>query len=449
MPRQLWCRLTRLLIKRGTVMHPCAARLARFAAADVDVVDKRGVIADITAFLDKYAGRHLVSKRVGWNDLDRLLQAGWIRQVSAAAPGRKAVYRLALDLAALPDDLPKTLADEVRRWIDNPITAAKGGQTKAAVDAGLEKAETVRYGSAVRRGVAREAIMTALACGRLHTSPYTREGLTPPSSHPSQRSRPPRRRPRLWGQDRIEEQGAALNFVKGLAPDWAQQRGGEVPTDAELAELAHLVMLLLRYLPESEARELLTAQVSSARNLCGLLRWRIGKELRRQRRAARRVAALVVDDDGRRHQAWLEANDAANAAKAARRAELVGMARELAGRFGTARLGAEQDRLDARTPTPNAMRPSQGLMAVQSLPQGLDPSATAFASSGPLRAATEPSEIFRREVLDRHRLPTQTDPDISQEHGQERGQDGLDPVAATQAAADRAWLVEMMRGRTA
>ncbi|MFC7593589.1 hypothetical protein ACFQYP_65185 [Nonomuraea antimicrobica] len=43
-----------------------------------------------------------------------------------------------------------------------------------------------------------------------------------------------------------------------------------------------------------------------------------------------RPAAVRVDDDGRRHQAWLEANAARNADNAARKAEVVALARQLA-----------------------------------------------------------------------------------------------------------------------
>ncbi|WP_344890671.1 hypothetical protein [Nonomuraea antimicrobica] len=345
-----------LLVSRGEHLHLCAYRLGKHL--QLRCADKRGLIGDIDEALEKYAAKHQVSKRTGWIDLGRLMEAGLLRQVHAAAPERKACYALVMDLAALPDDLPKTLAEALRWHIDNPITIAKGGQTKAAVDEGLAESEVVRYGSAVaRRGVPREPIMTALGCGRLHTSPYTREGLPPPQSHPSQGSRPTRRRPLFGGRDLGEEKAAALYFVKGLAPDWAQQRDGEVPSDVELAELAHLVMLLLRYMPESEARELLTWQVGTATNLCGVLRWRIGRTLAKLRRAARRAAVLRVDDDGRRHHAWLEANAARNADNAARKAEVVALARQLAHTATAPRLDSERDRLRARLEPRNAAQP--------------------------------------------------------------------------------------------
>ncbi|MEO3892164.1 hypothetical protein [Nonomuraea sp. B5E05] len=389
--RLLWWRLLQLLIKRGDHLHPCAARMARHAAVEAD---ERGRIDDINVFLGKYAAKHLVSVRTGWIDLERLLQAGWMRQTQTPCPERNARYRLTADLAAVPDDLPKTLADEVRRHIDNPITIAKGGQTKAAIDEGLAGCEMVRYGSATRGGgVPREPIMTALGCGRLHTSPYTREGLPPPlPSHPSQEKRPPHRRA-FGGRDFGEERAAALYFVQGLRPDWARQRGGEVPTDAELAELAHLVMLLLRHVPRSEARELLTAQVGSAGDLCGVLRWRTGRALGKLRRASRRAAALPVDDDGARHAAWLAANAERNAANAPRRAELVELAERLRQQAAEPRFAAEQARLDARLASADASRPSAAPSAPQPPSQGRrsDP-----AENGDL---DRPRRRGRRDVL--------------------------------------------------
>ncbi|OUC98677.1 hypothetical protein CA984_06010 [Streptosporangium minutum] len=64
---------------------------------------------------------------------------------------------------------------------------------------------------------------------------------------------------------------------------WRMQRDGgvpagtEVPTKTGLASLEHLVSLLLRYMPPSEVEELLSAQVGSARDMAGLVRWRIGR----------------------------------------------------------------------------------------------------------------------------------------------------------------------------
>ncbi|MDR8415075.1 hypothetical protein MTP10_40890 [Nonomuraea sp. 3-1Str] len=432
LPSELWWRLLRLLITRGEYLHPCAARLAKHLSLEAD---KRGRLVDIDEVLEKYAATHLLSKRVGWTDLDRLIAAGLVRQARRPAPGIQARYVLAMDLAALPDDLPKTLAAEVRRHIDNPITIAKGGQTKAMLDEGLAECEVVRYGSAVRR----EPIMTALGCGRLHTSPYTREGLPPPQSQPSQKRQRPRLLP-FQGRDFDEERGAALNFVKILAPEWARQRAGQVPSDAEMGELAHLVMLLLRHMPESEARELLTTQVASATDLCGVLRWRIGRTLAQLRRAGRRARQLRVDDDGRRHAAFLAANAERNAANAARRAELVELARRQARRLAGDRVEGELTRLDARTAPHDGAEPQNRLSGPHPLPPGNRSGDAPNAPWRPSGGLCEPEEIFQREVRDRHRLPDQTS-------GTPENEPDATPSAEA-VAADREWLVQMMAARS-
>ncbi|MET9067757.1 hypothetical protein [Streptosporangium sandarakinum] len=386
--------------------------------------DEAGRLVDIPAVLDAYAARHALSYRVGWTDLtDRLVEMGLVRQVCAAAPERQARYVLCMDLALLPDDLPADLARELRRYIDDPVAAAKGRPTRAGIDAALADCEVVREGSATRS----EAIATSSGCGRLHTSPYTREG-SPPShqQRPSQAPRRPRRLP-FRGQDFDEKRAEALNFVKTLAPQWASQRGGQVLEDAELAALAPMVALLLRHMPRSEAAELLTAQVASADDLAGVLRWRIGRTLAGVRRAVRRAAAIVVDDDGSAHAAWLAANAERNAAAAERKAAVVALARRLAART----------RGDGLSRPTSPESPRRGVRAGQAA------GAAVAAPGGPWRAAAEPREVFEREVLHRHALPAAepcrlTEPEPAP----------LPEPDAAALAAERAWLVQMMTART-
>jgi hypothetical protein len=63
------------------------------------------------------------------------------------------------------------------------------------------------------------------------------------------------------------------------------------------------VSILLRHLPGSEAAELLTAQVATAADLVGVVRWRTGKTLATLRRAdsaaepAWLVAIVAAGDD--------------------------------------------------------------------------------------------------------------------------------------------------------
>jgi hypothetical protein len=362
LPPRLWYRLVALLWWRGEHTHPALKRMLKHLARHAD---QHGVLTDVPGILASYSGRHAVGARTGWYDFARACEAGLVRQLHAAAPERQARYILALDVAALPADLPADLRAAVRRYVDNPAAVAKGAQTRASVHRSLSECQVVRYGSARRA-----PIMDAAGCGRLHTSPFTREG-SPPSPQPreSHQSQRPRRLP-FQGQDLSEERSRALDFVKGLCPVWAsQRRSGDVPSDDELAGLTPLVALLLRRMAPSELAELLSAQVASAVDLAGVLRWRIGRVLGGLRRAERRASRLRVDEDGARHAAWLAANAAAAPQQAAAKAAVVELARRRAAEI-------------AATQAP-----------------GVPPRPTA-----PLRPLTEPEEIFRREV-ERHALP--------------------------------------------
>ncbi|WP_285710853.1 hypothetical protein [Microtetraspora sp. NBRC 16547] len=381
-PTPLWWRLVTLLRTRGNEIHPCALRMAQHLTHRADTT---GRLTDIPAVLDAYSSRYGLSRRVGWTDFMRLVEAGLVRQVCAAAPERQARYVLVMDLAALPDDLPADLARELHRYVDDPRTAAKGRPTRAGEDAALAECEVIREGSAVGPRVA-----SNLGCGRLHTSPYTREG-SPPSPQPRQSQGP--QRPPLepaWGQDRNDEKAAALDFVKELLPEWARQRGGQVLSENEIGEIAHLVVLLLHHVRRSEASELLTSQVASATDLAGVLRWRIGRTLAGLRRAQRRSETLRVDDDGEQHAAFLEANAARNAANAARRAALVEEARQRAREIRQQR--EARSRLTARTHSPDRRR-------------GPEPAPAAIVPLRPYRTALESESVFRREVLERHHAP--------------------------------------------
>ncbi|MEU7457491.1 hypothetical protein [Streptosporangium roseum] len=434
MPRKLWWRLVTLLETRGRLVHPCALRMARHLTHHAD---EAGRLVDIPAVLGSYSARHALGRRTGWTDFMRLVEAGLLRQVCAAAPERQARYVLALDLATLPDDLPVELAAELRRYIDDPRTAARGNPTMADVDAALAECEVIREGCATRG----PAIRSSLGCGRLHTSPYTREG-TSPSHRPrlSQQPRRPRQLP-FEGQDFSEEKADALNFVRELSPEWARQRGGQMLSETEMVQLSHLVALLLRHMPRSEAKELLTAQVASATDLAKLITWRAGRTLNGLRRSHRRATAIQVDDDGSAHAAWLAANAERNTAAAERRTALVEEARRRARQIGGRREADADARLDERSrPT----RPSspEGLNGATGT--GPAPSTVPRAAQGPLRAATESWEVFERDVLHRHAVPVSPEPPRLSEPEPEHTAE----ADAAALAAERAWLVQMMAARS-
>lgn len=326
----LWFRLVGLLRVRGELAHECLQRMARHLT---QFCDGRGRLLDLPELLAAYGRRHGVSTRTAWNDFRRMVEARIVRQTAAAAPGRQARYVLALDVAGLPEDLPRDLAREVRAWVDDPQTAARTRYTRAERHAALAECETVRVGSAVR-----EPRETAHGAGRLHTSPYTRE-REPPSPHDDrpERATGPRRRP-SW-EPGPADLGPALYLVKAVRAIWKNSTTKRaVPSVDDLADVVRLVSLLLRYMPPGEAQELLTARTDSVRDLGGVARWRIGRALR----ASRRRYAGPVDDDGTLWDRWHAERRARLRAQALRGAELRAQAEH-----ERARMRAERERAEA------------------------------------------------------------------------------------------------------
>lgn len=72
--------------------------------------------------------------------------------------------------------------------------------------------------------------------------------------------------------------------------------GTEVPNAADMASLNHLVSLLQRHVSPSEVKEVRPEQIRSARDVAGLVRWRVGRWLRtlRTRRQLAYVTRLSV-----------------------------------------------------------------------------------------------------------------------------------------------------------
>jgi hypothetical protein len=110
------------------------------------------------------------------------------------------------------------------------------------------------------------------------------------------------------------------------AGEWRAQRGrAPVPGCAELAQVEAMTALTLRHVPRGEVIQLLTERVASARDLPGMLAWRLGQALTAARRDLSRQ--VLADEDGARYASWLAARGntpgpAARAAIATARAEL-------------------------------------------------------------------------------------------------------------------------------
>ncbi|MFF0250170.1 hypothetical protein [Streptosporangium sandarakinum] len=292
-PVRTWFRLFRLLRVRGIITSFCAERIARHLTYSAS---KAGYITNLPKVIQAYENEHYVGERTFWKDLDRLTCLGLVRKVDAAAPSQPAKYVLCYDLARLPDDLPKSLARAVEDIADDPVKRAKKLPTLASMHGALAACVTVRYGS-------RTCLTPILffGCGRVQTCLYIQEGPTPPPH------RTPRERVQddhgqsPWGnKTSTEEQSAAREVLDRCVASWRMQRASreqaeaEVPDAGALASVEHLVRLLLRYAPPSEAEEILSAQVGSVRDLAGVIRYRAGRWLR----TLRRRHAIAVDDTG-------------------------------------------------------------------------------------------------------------------------------------------------------
>ena len=279
---RLWCRLYRLMEHRGLLADAPALRMAAYLA-DTDTVRSDGVIGDVPAMLAGYMARCHVSRQTAYTDLGRLVGRGLVRQVQAAAPGYRARYRLsapaAMVLASMPG-LPPELARAVgdHSEDDRKQPGDDGG--------GHQDAESAR------------------ACGELDPSPYTREGPPPSPRGTGHRGHRQDAGCRSWrekiGEEDLDQARAVL---AACAADWRAQRGRAAGA-GELARLEVLVALALRHAPPGEVIQLLTWHVAGARELAGVLAWRLGRVISAARRPHVQVHA---DEDGARYAAMLAA----------------------------------------------------------------------------------------------------------------------------------------------
>nr|BFE89311.1 hypothetical protein GCM10020093_119130 [Planobispora longispora] len=301
-PTRTWFRVCSLLRWRGEIADPCAWRMARHLAYHAD---ENGKIKDMPRVMRAYTSYYGLSARTGWKDLGRLMDIGWVRRVYGAAPGRPALYQLCMDIVGLPDDLPRNLARAVADVVDAPPGRIprrqdrKPGSAEAGLGrlhAALAQCVVVQYGGALD-----PEKITCSGSGRVHTSPFYREGPTPPPPRSVRRGgRGALQQGTWWKKARYSDIQEARNVLAECLPRWRMQRTGLVPPGTEipnvraLASLEHLVGLLLRYIPPGEAVELLTEQVASVRDVAGVVRYRIGSWLR----SLRRRMSVPVDEDG-------------------------------------------------------------------------------------------------------------------------------------------------------
>lgn len=353
-PTLTWFRMVALAWWRGTITDRCAHRMARHITHHAT---KAGYVTYMPKVIGLYASQHQVSERTAWKDLDRLRALGLLRKVCAAAPGRPARYALCADLSRLPDDLPKSLGRAVEEVADDPAKRAKKAPTLASIHRGLADCVTVRYGSRTC-----PTPIQSRGCGLVQTSPYTYEGPTPPPRRTTRERCQDQHGDRLWGQETLNEgQEGGRDVLARCVAVWRMQRAGkvpagtEVPTAAGLASVEHLVALLLRYLPPGEVEELLSEQVASARDMVGLVTWRVGRCLR----GLRNRRQVAIDEDRQRHAAWIAEQKARAEAQVQVRRAVMQAALDAQARSSLSRQSARwAERVTAVAAVPWAVEPA-------------------------------------------------------------------------------------------
>jgi hypothetical protein len=294
---------------RGHLAGAPALRMARFLA-DTDTVSKAGIIRDVPAMIAAYRARCHVSRQTAWTDLGRLVERGMVRQVQAAAPGYPACYRLSYPAAMVDAEmtrLPPDLARELphRRQQQAAGEPGESGGDDASQDQARDD------GPGPGGGQEPEQTGEAGSCGRLDTSPLTREGSPPSPSGTGSRGTPVP----AGGKIGTEERAAAAFVLSACRGQWLAQRGPlRVPDPAELRRVETLTALALRYAEvPSDVRQLLTWHVASADDLARVLEWRLGRAVSAWRRTSRPDLR-----DPRRRRAAAEAEDQADQHRAAR-----------------------------------------------------------------------------------------------------------------------------------
>jgi hypothetical protein len=305
--RRAWWRLFCLMWHRGIIRDPWARRMARHLAR---VADAQGMVTALSDVMRSYALRERVSVQTGYTDLRRLVLCGLVRQVQAAAPGYPARYRLSAPTAVIPADLPADLARAIHGRSATQAPSGGPGDPSHAHD--HEAPELPE--------------LPELSCGSLDTSPLPYEGSPPSPRGADMNGGHHRRRHQPQEQIASNERDHARAVLTASAGEWRAQRGrAPVPGCAELARVEAMTVLALRHVPDGEVIQLLTWHVASARDLPGVLAWRLGQVLTAARRdQAREVPA---DEDGVRYAVMLAdrgntPSPSARAAIAAARAKL-------------------------------------------------------------------------------------------------------------------------------
>ncbi|MGP4030189.1 hypothetical protein ACTWPP_43720, partial [Actinomadura sp. 3N407] len=243
-----------------------------------------------------------------YTDLGRLKEAGLLRQVHAACPGRGVAYQMCVP-DRLPADLPAGIRAELRKRWARPSKASKVARAEARRPPSPSAAEAVRVRIPLAEGhrlladvdMVRVGTLTAppretlRSRGGLHTCPFLKRALPHPRRSGSrQGDRPPPDRP--VGEPFGDEEGLLADVMARCMARWGAERPAErLPDAGAVSRLRPLLRSALRWHASADVVQAVTDQTRSARDVAAVAATR----LRRMVLAARRSARVAVDDGAR------------------------------------------------------------------------------------------------------------------------------------------------------
>ncbi|KWX03202.1 hypothetical protein LI90_4253 [Carbonactinospora thermoautotrophica] len=367
-----------LLHRRG-VIDDYALRAAKHVSWFANRRDGR--LPDDVELAGTYAAAHHVSTRTWRTDRRRLVDAGLLVLVQAAAAGRRARYALAIPpwIRDDPGDLPTELALQLDLITDEDLYGPRPctrADRPPPVPEDVDQPQPETDSQDNERGAEPGLWMTSSVSISIEGS----SPLSAPVAVGGARASAPRGQGEISSQEKARLEAAAWRVLRRARPWWARQRGRDRVLDLDAQRrLVPLLVEALRRTTEAELVEEITVQTRSADSLAGVVAHRLWRLVQ---------SRLPFDQRPVEPSPELRAKAAA---VRARRAVLTAAANnpELQRRRAAARAAAYQAlhaALDARHTQPQAP-------------------ATAQATGGWLR---EPEEAFRAHLAE---LGIALDPD--------------------------------------
>ncbi|RSN46561.1 hypothetical protein [Actinomadura sp. WAC 06369] len=326
-----------------------------------DYADDKGHVENIGKFIACYRKAFGCSEATAYAHWRVVRELGLVRQTRHSAghrppaaggqDARTARYVLCWPAARLPEDLPEEADAQTAAPLSGAVAA--WDEYAAAALAGADEIGLYRYG-ACRDSQAHATGTAAAPVENQRPSAYYLEAWplyarvsppSPPAPYQSGEERSRRRRPGGLTEDDRAQAVAILNRCRSR---WAEQ--GQELSEEEIAQLSGMVALVSRYsahVHPGDLVDILTERVRSARDLHGLLRYRLQAVLRDLRRRRN----LPVDHHGARHAAYAAQLAAKRAdaleASAASRAQARAAAAAARARVAARQTGPESRRRSA------------------------------------------------------------------------------------------------------